>query len=637
MDAPPTREEIRKALNAAKKDKAAGDSKIPVEFWQILAEDESTESLFCEICRQVWETGDCEEEWLSNRLKLVPKKGDLKILDNWRGIMLIESPSKILSAIMANRIQEQILEPEGLEEQNGFMRQRGCCDGIFTVKMALQKRHEHGLSTWAVFIDLVKAFDSVPREGLFSVLEKFGIPPKMLRLIIRFHSDLIVKVNIGDKDVCFDSTTGVKQGCTMAPLLFAIYFQAANEVLSAMLPVSSTLMFKTEKDFVFSGRKITQSSTALEFSFDKSLYADDKTKLSDSRENLQKNLQLIFSVFRQFGLLCHVGRNGSKSKTEAMYFPAPGLRYEDADTSPLLVDGGEVPFTLKFKLLGSLLAYNLKDNCEIDARIRSAQGAFQAIRKQFFSAKGIKNVHKKTAYEGLVLSILLYGCETWSLPKQQLNRLQMFHNSCVRAMCRVTMWHVREHRITQLSLERRMQLEPFEYYLARRRLRWAGHVSRMPFSRLPRMFLSSWVDHKRPQQRPQFTYGHGLLRDLRNAGVHLKAWDTLAGDRNLWHAITQQKNVHCNAAGGGYAWVDSEQLDQDTAISAPAHFLRRCSSGTLLHFYAVNSVSRQLEIARTNQIAHQISLVPPANPAAPNPSSCSPFSLSRCRYDAAVD
>jgi hypothetical protein len=124
--------------------------------------------------------------------KLVPKKGNLKILDNWRGIMLIESPSKILSAIMANRIQEQILEPEGLEEQSR--------DGIFTVKMALQKRHEHGLSTWGFFIDLVKAFDSVSREGLFTVLEKFGIPPKMLRLIIRFHSDLIVKVNIGDND-----------------------------------------------------------------------------------------------------------------------------------------------------------------------------------------------------------------------------------------------------------------------------------------------------------------------------------------------------------------------------------------------------------------------------------------------------
>ena len=66
-----------------------------------------------------------------------------------------------------------------------FMRQRGCCDGIFTVKMALQKRHEHGLSTWRVFIDLVKAFDS-PHNS--------EIPLKILRLIIRFHSDLVVKV-----------------------------------------------------------------------------------------------------------------------------------------------------------------------------------------------------------------------------------------------------------------------------------------------------------------------------------------------------------------------------------------------------------------------------------------------------------
>ena len=101
--------------------------------------------------------------------------------------MLIESPSKNLSAVMANWIQEKILESEGLEEQNGFMIQRGCCDSIFTVKMTLQKRHEHGLSTWAVFIDLVKASDSVPRNGLFAVLQKFGIPPKILRLIVRFH------------------------------------------------------------------------------------------------------------------------------------------------------------------------------------------------------------------------------------------------------------------------------------------------------------------------------------------------------------------------------------------------------------------------------------------------------------------
>ena len=94
-------------------------------------------------------------------------------------------------------------------------------------------------------------------------------------------------------------------------------------------------------------------------------------------------------------------------------------------------------------------------------------------------------------------------------------------------------------------------LEPFEYYLARRRLRWAGHVSRVPFSRLSRMFLvllGRSRDLSRNLSSAMATL-QCLLRDLRNAGLRLKAWEPLAGDRNLWHAIAQQKNVHCNAAG----------------------------------------------------------------------------------------
>ena len=89
--------------------------------------------------------------------------------------MLIESPVKVITSILASRISVHILETVGLEEQNGFMRQRGCCDGIFSVKLTLQKRHEHGIGTWAVFTDLDKAFDSVPRDGLYIVLGKLGM------------------------------------------------------------------------------------------------------------------------------------------------------------------------------------------------------------------------------------------------------------------------------------------------------------------------------------------------------------------------------------------------------------------------------------------------------------------------------
>jgi hypothetical protein len=84
-------------------------------------------------------------------------------------------------------------------------------------------------------------------------------------------------------------------------------------------------------------------------------------------------------------------------------------------------------------------------------------------------------------------------------------------------------------------------------------------------SRLPRLLLSFWVDPKRPKQRPQFTHGSGLKRDLSNAGVDLKFWGSPAMTRNLWHAITQQKNVHCNSNGGGYAWMDAAEYEVTSA------------------------------------------------------------------------
>jgi hypothetical protein len=142
---------------------------------------------------------------------------------------------------------------------------------------------------------------------------------------------------------------------------------------------------------------------------------------------------------------------------------------------------------------------------------------FKLAGNNFLALKELKMCTRKLPMK--VRCLVFYH----TVVRQQLNRLQMFHNSCVRGLCRVTMWQVREHKITQVNLERWMQLEPFEYYLASWRLQWAGHVSRMPFSRLPHIFLSSWVDHKRKQQRPQSNYGHGLLRDIKNAEVHLKA------------------------------------------------------------------------------------------------------------------
>ena len=117
------------------------------------------------------------------------------------------------------------------QRQNGFMMHRGCTDAVFCLKVALQKRKEHMQDSWVLFIDLVKAFDTVNRTALIAILKKFGVPSQLAVLIERLHTDVKVKLKVGTTDILFDATIGVKQGDNMAPVLFLFYIHAAIEVM----------------------------------------------------------------------------------------------------------------------------------------------------------------------------------------------------------------------------------------------------------------------------------------------------------------------------------------------------------------------------------------------------------------------
>ena len=93
---------------------------------------------------------------------------------------------------------------------------------------------------------------------------------------------------------------------------------------------------------------------------------------------------------RLFGLLMHVGANGKRSKTEAMFCPAKTDTYSAGDTSDLLLDcGGTVSFTESFVYLGSLLHYDLSDHHDVEARLKKASQAFCALRSNIFSSRDI--------------------------------------------------------------------------------------------------------------------------------------------------------------------------------------------------------------------------------------------------------
>ena len=85
-----------------------------------------------------WQGEVCYEEWRIGRLKLLPKKGDLKNPNSWRGIMLLDISGKLVASIISERLQV-LLHQHGMECQNRFSPMRGCPDALFSLKIALQK------------------------------------------------------------------------------------------------------------------------------------------------------------------------------------------------------------------------------------------------------------------------------------------------------------------------------------------------------------------------------------------------------------------------------------------------------------------------------------------------------------------
>ena len=482
-------------------------------------------------------------EWLVARVKILPKKGDLSQCKNWRAICLLDVASKIVSTVMVGRFQT-VLKEEGLEEQCGFMGGRGTADGFFAVYMALHKRKEHNLETWALFIDLVKAFDSVPRGALWAILSKFGFPHHFINLVVRLHTNAKVEFTIGDTESEVESLIGVRQGSCEGPALFLFIIQAALETMD--WPVEKP-EFCTREEGTTMGERSGRVRGVTLFNLWASLYADDCAIFFKTRQDLITGSTYLFSHLARFGLHMHVGRGSTKSKTEAMFFPKPRTPYEDADTSSFFIDndGGFVHFCTEFKYLGSIITPCLTSDADVDKRIKSASAAFGALRDCVFANRDLGLQVKGRVYVALVLTILLYNSEIWCLREDLLRRLKTFHHTCVRTMCRVTLAHTHRHRIRTTTLLDRVRIKPLTYYYRNRILRWAGHVARMPMTRIPRKFLTGWVANPRPLGRPYMTWGHTLKKALKAFDIptDFEEWTALAKNRNEWkHRTRPQEN-----------------------------------------------------------------------------------------------
>jgi len=168
----------------------------------------------------------------------------------------------------------------------------------------------------------------------------------------------------------------------------------------------------------------------------------------------------------------------------------------------------------------------------ITHRVAAANSAFQQLRwANIWSSRALTLSVKMQFFQCIVMSVLLYSGETWAVVKQHTSPLAVFQTNCLRRISGISL---RDHvpnvvilnRCNTLSVESQQG----------KRLRWLGHVFRMPNDRLPKKLLFGEVKVLRPPGRPRSSFNDVALRDCQNCRISRAYRDTQ--DRLLWRDKT---------------------------------------------------------------------------------------------------
>ena len=142
-------------------------------------------------------------------------------------------------------------------------------------------------------------------------------------------------------------------------------------------------------------------------------------------------------------------------------------------------------------------------------------------------------------YRALILPILLYGAETWTLLKADLSKLEVFRMRCLRRILRVSLRDRMQNDSVRMACSEQATIDE---EIQKRRLRWFGHVCRMDEHRFP--YRPLW--RRRPQQwkiqrsAPKKTWLKQIEDDLRNRRISVIEAKQMALNRTTWRTVIRE-------------------------------------------------------------------------------------------------
>ena len=307
-----------------------------------------------------------------------------------------------------------------------------------------------------------------------------------------------------------------------------------NERVRDLDGVGAYLRYKYDKKLF---RRYTRNAD--ETGVNECQFADDAALLATTKRGAELATIEYMRVAEDFGLTLSI------PKTKAM---AVGRLVTEEDKQALDVGGAEIESVEVFQYLGSQVDHTGRATVDVEKRIAQASKAYGALKKAVFQDHDLTISTKRKIYHACVLSVLLYGSECWVPLKRDLNKIDSFHNRCVRTILGVSNQQQWSQHITSFDLRKRWgDKENASMKVMNRRLEWLGHLARMPDYSTPKVCLFGWLPQASPQGGPRLRWRDVIRKDLRVMGIKEDKWyDAAVTSRSGWKSKCREETENLN-------------------------------------------------------------------------------------------
>ena len=393
-------EDVENEIRNLKKNKSPGSNNLKNEVW-IYANKKVKEKI-TNLVNRIWHGEGFPEEWRMGIITPIYKKGNRELLNNYRGITLLDTLYKIYAGILNRRLKEEIEEKSLLPEtQAGFRKGRGTVDNVYVLNQIIeQELNKEKGKVFVMFADLKAAFDSVNRSILWEKMKQLNISENLMNRIQEIYTVTKNKVKIKNEfSNVFYTVQGLRQGCPISPTLFTVYIALIENVFK-----------KAQSGGAVVGR---QKLWTLSYADDLALIAKEEGEMKCMLKTLEKFLQKI-----------KLELNVEKSKMVVFRNKRGRKEYKWKWQEK------EIEEVKTFPYLGYHFQCNNKPDehiKSITAKARRAIGQIWSIGERRFGG----DVERKLMlFDAIVKSVLMYGSEIWGW--REAVKIEQIQNTYLR-------------------------------------------------------------------------------------------------------------------------------------------------------------------------------------------------------------